>query len=87
MGLNPEVEKQQSGFRPRSKYLSMGGSNPESEKLNSGFRSRGQYLSVGGLNPAVKKLDSGFFSILHIQLLIQTYECSFRNTLYNYDIY
>ena len=60
MGLNPEVGKYYSGFRPTVHYLGVVGLNPEFEKLDSGFRPRGQYIALVGLNPEVEKLDSGF---------------------------
>ena len=58
MGLNPDIEKLYSGFRPIAHYIALVGLNPEVEKLDSGFRPRGNYLAVVGLNPEVKKQQS-----------------------------
>ena len=46
VGLNPDIEKLYSGFRPRGHYIALVGLNPEVEKLDSGFRPRGNYLAV-----------------------------------------
>ena len=51
MGLNPEVEKLDSGFRPGGNYIALLDLNPEVQKQQSGFRPRGKYLSIGGSNP------------------------------------
>ena len=51
MGLNPEVEKLDSGFTSTGNYIALLDLNPEVEKQQSGFRPRGKYLSIGGSNP------------------------------------
>ena len=58
--MNPDVQKSDSGFRPRVQYLATVGLNPAGYILYSGFTPREQYLSSVGLDPVAAISYCGF---------------------------